>query len=338
MREPKPITLPLTSGSGLRVGRWTGRVLSLASLWPLWYAFAGKSRFDWDAMSFGGPGVLIGLALWWWCGYRLRNPVSCLELDAAQGRARLLRGGVEQSSCALAELGGWHYRSWTTTSTNDGVRTTTTWYAARCPPLGEHDLFVDTQEEICQAWVARVESALRAPADFELDEPWARALDRRVEGLAGTPALVILGLLTGLLGAAALPVLRAISGSLAQGAIPLAVVGAVVAIAWRVGVHRYAGSACALVLGAALAAKPWLRPIASRMVPDAQLSPTSETGLYYVLSGLALIALGAMLGALRQSRVSAGAKGRGQPLAALPGATTRQEVLATKLPPPRVED
>ena len=75
------IRLPLSRGTELRVGRWIGRIVSVTALWPLWYAFHGKSRFDWEALTFGAPGVALGLALWWFCGHRLRNPREALELD-----------------------------------------------------------------------------------------------------------------------------------------------------------------------------------------------------------------------------------------------------------------
>lgn len=64
---------PGDDGSGLRAARWVGRVVTLLAAWPLWYAFYGKLELDWEAMMVGGPGVLIGLCLWGWAGYRLRR-------------------------------------------------------------------------------------------------------------------------------------------------------------------------------------------------------------------------------------------------------------------------
>ncbi|MFV8755803.1 hypothetical protein ACNOYE_35070 [Nannocystaceae bacterium ST9] len=64
----------LDPAEGLRALRWVGRVITIAALWPTWYAWFGKLEFDWEAMMVGGPGLAIGLALWLGAGHRLRHP------------------------------------------------------------------------------------------------------------------------------------------------------------------------------------------------------------------------------------------------------------------------
>jgi hypothetical protein len=64
------------SAGELRVVRWFGRALTVASAWPVWYAFYGKSQFDWEALLFGLPALVAGLLTWRWAGYRLRNSVA----------------------------------------------------------------------------------------------------------------------------------------------------------------------------------------------------------------------------------------------------------------------
>lgn len=329
--------MALSGIRGLRAGRWAGRLLTAFTLWRLARVLRWGPPLYWGEVSVGVLALLGGLALWGWCGYRVRNPISRLELDVVRRRARLVRDGVEQSSCSFAELRQWHYREWELTHGHDGS-TFKTFFAARCPALGEHDLFEAMTREACEAWVARVEAIVDASATVELDEPWGHAFDRWVEGRESVSAAMALGVLTGLFGAATLPVLRASSDSFAPGTVAVTVVAFGLVIAWHRAVHRYAGSVCALVCGAALASKPWVFPIESIMFPGSPKSPTSETGLYYLLPGLGLMALGVLLAALRPSRTALGSAGAEPPLAAHPDASARQEVLTTELPPPRVGD
>jgi hypothetical protein len=86
-------------GPELRSLRWVGRGLTLAAAWPFWYAFYGKSQFDWDAMIFGGPGMLAGLTLWSWAGYRLRK----LEPDRSGKQFRTLGGWLAARFDAIVD-------------------------------------------------------------------------------------------------------------------------------------------------------------------------------------------------------------------------------------------
>ena len=330
MGDARTIALSLSSGSEYRAGRWVGRVVALGSCWPLWYAFFGKSTLDSDALSFGGPGVLAGLLLWWWSGYQLRNPRTALILDHAGEEVRLMRRGVQVAECALAELRGWTYRTWQSTYTSQGTRHTTTWHAARCPALGDQDLFVDTEREAVEAWVARVEQARHAPFDYEPEEAWASALDRRVAAASGWPALVVLTVVSGLWLAGGFLVLADQNQSFSEGALPLAVVSALLAVAWRVSGRRIVGIAWAGLTGLAFATKLWLVPMTSSFLGELhRVSPTSESGFYYLLPGLALIGLAGLMVYVKPPPARAPKR------PALKGATTRQQVIATKLPPPR---
>ena len=65
--------------SELGVLRWVGRLLSLGALWPISYAWIGGPGFDFDALLTGVSGLVLGLGLWWWAGFRLRNPREYLD-------------------------------------------------------------------------------------------------------------------------------------------------------------------------------------------------------------------------------------------------------------------
>ena len=61
--------------SELTLLRWLGRGVSLAACWPIFYGLR-TARFGLDAsveaLLVGVPGLLAGLGLWWWAGYRIR--------------------------------------------------------------------------------------------------------------------------------------------------------------------------------------------------------------------------------------------------------------------------
>jgi hypothetical protein len=296
----KPIQFALTDGAGLRVLRWLGRGMSLLAAWPLWYAFFGKLVFDWEAMLFGGPGMLVGLVLWAWAGYRFRHPLVCLEIDREDGVARLRRGEGGPMVCKLDELGTWTIASWKTTSTSGGSRHVTTWHAARCPGFAEQNLFVDLDANACRAWCTKVDAAVQGrsagPRATTLGELLAERFDAAIEAASGVVATLGLTVATGLIAWASVRQLARTDGEASEAGVVLAIAFALLTFGWRAIRGPALAAGFALLSGFAFVSKPWLAPV-SREVMGAsyQLSPTAETHLYYVIPGLGLCVIGLAL-------------------------------------------
>lgn len=296
------VRLPLSSGAELRVGRWFGRLLTIAATWPLGYAFLGKQALgivDMEALLFGGPGVALGLLIWAWSGYRLRNPLHYLEFDRRAGRARLVRGGELEAQCSVGELGAWSVRTWRVSSGSGSSRTSSTWYAVRCVGLGERDLFVDLDEAKCRAWIVRAEAGPNGalPTPTSLVELVAERFDALVPRLAGAPAKLTLLAVSLSLAIVAAPAWIQTERGEGDAAVLFAVVVALLALAWRALGQRVVALVSAALAGAALLAKPWLAPISSSFMGEVHsLSPTSETHLYYLVPGVALIGVAMILG------------------------------------------
>jgi len=371
MPAVEPPRFALCSQEHLWFGRWLGRGLSVAAMWPLSYAFIGKSSFDWNAMLFGGPGVALGLLFWAWCGYRIRNPSECLVIDRGAGQARLLRSSQVEAVCELDQLGAWSYTSWQGT----GV-----WHAARCGGFATANLFVARTQKACQNWTAAVDRAARPfPADLlryddavvdaiavrrgladrdallwaatriaagrrELDaatlelaarqlnqttlaERGVEAFDRLVRRIAGAPARLGLVVMTGLCALGAYAQLARTDSQALEASVVVAIGVAVTAWLWRAVGHPVAAMVITAVTGVAYVAKPWVAPIvanwsgvASELHP---FSPTSETHMYFLLPGVSLCGLAAvMVATIKLDKVVA-------------AAPVRQQVV--ELPPPRPE-
>lgn len=321
------IRFALTDGSGWRALRWLGRIASLLAAWPLWYAFFGKSQFDWGAMTFGGPGMLVALVLWGWSGYRLRHPRVCLEIDRSEGVARLQRDEGEPITCALDKLGGWAFTSWKTTSTNKGTRTTTTWYAARCAGFGEQNLYVDLREAPCRDWASKVDAAARGlPTNTKpntIGDWLAARFDAAIASMSGSFATFILLWLTILAAFVTLRQLVRTDGDALEAPVTLAVFFAVLTIGWRAVRGPEFAAMVAAFSGIAFASKPWLAPVTHEFMGEVhRFSPTSETHLYYVIPGIALCVLAAVMASMIKLRSTTPAPTQSEP---------------AKLEPPRPE-
>lgn len=321
------IRFALTDGSGWRALRWLGRIASLLAAWPLWYAFFGKPQFDWEAMMVGGPGMLVALLLWGWSGYRLRHPRVCLEIDRHAGVARLWRDEGEPTTCTLDQLGGWTFTSWKTTSINNKTRTVTTWYAARCAGLGEQNLYIDLTGAACRDWASKVDAAARgmmpSTKPTTIGDWLAARFDAAIAGTSSSVATIGLSLLTGLAAIAAVRQLASTDGHALEAAVTLAVFFAVLTIAWRAVRGPAIAAMLAALSGIAFVAKPWLAPVTSEFMGEVhRMSPTSETHLYYVIPGVLLCVLAAVMASMIKLRSNASAPHQAQP---------------AKLEPPRPE-
>jgi hypothetical protein len=297
------IRFALTDGAGLRALRWLGRIGSLLAAWPLWYAFFGKSELDWEALMVGGPGMLIALLLWGWAGHRLRHPRVCLEIDRQAGLARLWRGEGEPTICKLDELGAWTFSSWKTTGTSNGSRTVTTWHAARCAGLGEQNLYVDLSESACRSWVSTVDAAARgmvsSPKATTIGELLAARFDAAIAAASGTVATIGLTLLTGLCAFAAARQLARTDAHALEAAVMLALFFALLTLGWRAVRGPALAAAFAALSGIVFVAKPWFAPVTHELMGEVlRFSPTSETHLYYVIPGLGLCVLAAVMASM----------------------------------------
>lgn len=199
----------------LRAVRWFARVLTLAAAWPFWYAFYGGYEFDPEGMMFGGPGVLVGLALWTWSGYRLRHP------------------------------------------------------SKGAPPA--------------------------APSST-IGGRLIERFDAQVPKLAGAPVIVVLGLASLGWAIGAGSTILATEPDSGELVVVYGVMAGLLALGWRALGRRAIAIATALLAGLALLTKPWVAPISVEFMGQRSvLSPTSETHLYFVLPGLALIGFAVIL-------------------------------------------
>lgn len=300
----------LTDASGWRTLRWVGRVASLLALWPLWYAFYGGSEFEWEAMMFGGPGVLLGLLLWGWASYRCRHPRVCLEIDRQAGVARLHRGNDDPLECGLDELGAWTYTTWTTTRRDEHGQRTTTWHAAHCAGFGKHKLYVDRSQEACRSWASKIDAAARGlserPGPRTIGELLAARFDAAIASINDTLATIGLTALTGLCAFASFRQLARTDGDELESAVVLALGFAVLTLGWRAVRGPAVAAGFAAVAGVAFAAKPWYAPIVREYMGELhRLSPSSETHLYYVIPGIGLVVLAAVMVSLIKVRSTA---------------------------------
>ncbi|MFO7561720.1 MAG: hypothetical protein R6X02_03665 [Enhygromyxa sp.] len=284
------------SGTDLRLFRWIGRIFALLAMWPLWYAFFGKSRFDWEAMMFGGPGVLLGLALWGWAGYRLRHPREYLEIDRQAGVARLQRDEGEPVVCKLEALGEWSFTSFKTISSGSkGGRRVTQWHVARREGFGEHNLHVDLARSACEAWAARVDAAVRGSDELRrvtIGDLLAERFDAAITAGSGSLATIVLAAATGASAYGLIQLIGRTDGEALEGVVALAIVTALLVLGWRAARGPLLAAGIAGLIGAALISKPWIAPVTYAWDGAAQpLSPSAETHLYYVLPGIGLCVL-----------------------------------------------
>jgi len=298
---------PLTDGAGWRALRWLGRVASLLAAWPLWYAFFGKPQLDWEALMVGLPGVLIGLLLWAWAGYRLRNPSVCLEIDRHAGVARLRRDDAEPITCKLDALGAWTYATWTSTSGTGSNRTTSTWHAARCAGFAEQNLYIDPSAEACRAWASKVDAAARGlsvtPSKITIGDLLATRFDALIAGTSRSVSTLALTALTGACAFATFRQLARTDDDAPQAAVVLALLFAALTLGWKAARGPALAAGFAGMIGLAFATKPWLAPVSREFQGEVHpLSPTSETHLYYVIPGLALCVLAIVMASMIEIR------------------------------------
>jgi hypothetical protein len=166
-------------GSSYRALRWLGRILSLLSLWPLWYGLFAKSQLDGEALMFGGPGLLVGLSLWGWAGYhaRLRETESssttvggllAARFDAvvAAGRGSvatllliIVTGSLAYATVVvLARTDGRHLEAAVALAIVFGLLTLG-WRAARGPAIAAAISGLIGAAFVAKPWVAPVTSA-----------------------------------------------------------------------------------------------------------------------------------------------------------------------------------
>lgn len=309
----------LDDGSGLRAARWLGRVVALLALWPLWYAFFGKVQFDWEAMMFGGPGVLIGLWLWGFAGYRIRNPRVFLAIDRQAGVARLQQGEDGPIVVDLEQLGAWTYASWKTIGSGKH-RTVTTWHAARCPGFGEHNLYVGLDAKACRAWCTRVDAAVRGEARVHTEtatigELLAARFDAAIAASGGSPTIIMLTAATGLTAYASVDQIARTDGETPEAAVALAIVMFVLTLGWRAVRGPALAAAIAAVVGLGFVSKPWLAPVSYELLgSEYELSPSAEMHLYYVIPGLGLCVVAVALLSTIKVRKPTPAPRRSEPI------------------------
>lgn len=307
-------------GSGLRALRWLGRALFVFALWPCWYAWFGKLTLDGEALLVGGPALLIGLSLWIGAGFRLRHPSDRLEVDRAGRGIRVWRGGWLEAEIALAQLGAHEIRAWTSGSARQG--TATTWYAVRFAGLGELDVYTGLSRAECEAWVARVEAAVRGEPPVATRTTIADLLAERFDALLiRVPVASALALAALACAAASWPIVRATRDPQTEIAVLLAISFGVIALGLRLLGRPIAGIALALVAGLVWFAKPWLAPVEVEFVGAIhRLSPSAETHFYFLIPGLLLLAqaLLMLLGLEPRPPASVGASAKPAPVELAP--------------------
>jgi hypothetical protein len=293
-------------GAGVeRFGIGFGLLLALGAGWPLYYGLSRLGDPDFEALAAGGIGIAIGLSVFMWAIRALHRPIRAVWVDQQERTVTLTQGvqhdvtsqpdRVASDALGPLELYKWERR---VRSSKGGTRTYISWCVVARQAFGDRRLCVRDSQKQAQEWADRLArlAAWTGPGWAEPDRTWPASRRLASPWIGAALLTVLVGGLIWLL-----PTVLELQNDYHLHVVITAGTWTLLAGLWlRAGGQPLMGAGVSLAGGGALLAKPLVAPIVFRFGDEAHvMGLTSETHLYYLVPGAALVVVGILI-ALRR--------------------------------------